>query len=223
MSGNEQPVVKEESESMTKVDIDEMIKERVEAALKVRLVEKIQSSTHWSMAKGKEPALFSGALRGQVCTSWLMKMDAYLMLLKSQDPLLTDVIVAQIALTFLEGVAYDFGCRVRDRLGEFATWLLLRKELSDRFGLVFSSFTLLAELEQVKQKPGMSVVDFAGEFELKLERLIAVGSDDALTAVSFFMKGLSGELRTTLLKSFILHSENPIEKLIKLDSRTANS
>ena len=172
-------------------------------------------STGW-----EKPPRYSGVEIGEPGAAWIRAMDEHLRLLRQYDTLMTESMVISIVISFTDHAARDFAVHMRDELGEKATWADLRSEFLERFGVTKSPSQLLRELREVKQGKS-SVAVYANLFESRLSYLLAAGSADSLTAMNYFMEGLSVELNAVLYRSFFVMSENPLDAGVKMNPREA--
>lgn len=172
-------------------------------------------STGW-----EKPARYSGVDIGEPGAAWVRAMEEHLRLLREYDPLMTESMVISIVISFTDSIARDFAIQMRDELGGRATWAKLKSELMDRFGVAKSPLQLLRDLRDVKQGQS-SVAVYTNTFESRLSFLVAAGSTDSLTAMNYYMEGMSAQLHAVLYRSFLVMSENPLDVGVKLTPREA--
>lgn len=168
----------------------------------------------------KEPPRYAGVEIGETGSSWISVMDAHLQLLKSLDSSLSESLLVAIAISYLDGSAHAFALQVREESDGVVSWTSLKKELRARFGVNMSPFHLLQNLRQVKQGR-TSVAIYTNAFETKLGQLIAAGSTDSLSAVTYYLEGLERDIQRLVTSSFFIASENPMEAYSALKPRAA--
>lgn len=172
-------------------------------------------STGW-----EKPPKYNGVKIGESGAAWVRAMEEHLRILRECDPLLSESMIISIVISFTEDIARDFAVGLRDELGEKATWATLKSEFLDRFGVTKSAVQLLRDLRAIKQGQS-SVASYTNAFESALARLMMTGSSDSLSAMSYYVEGLSPDLNAILSRSFLTMSEDPMEAGAKLQSREA--
>jgi hypothetical protein len=164
----------------------------------------------------KEPPRYFGAETGQAGAAWLDLMDAHICLVRESDPHMSEKACVGVVLSFLDGAARRFVTQADD----VKSWDSLKRQLNERFGVRQSAYHLLHDLRETRQGK-MTVIQYADEFEQRLGYLIAVGSIDALVAVTYFIDGLSEGLRKAVLRSFLSMSEDPMALYATMKPRSA--
>ena len=167
------------------------------------------------VARLVQPPRFSGAGTKEQASSWLRVVDSYLKRLSKRVVGWDSEVELDVVIGLLDGDAHTLAERMRDDLGEAATWAKVRKALEERFGTQLDTLTLIYALKTVRQG-ARSVGEYTTDFENRLDYVIRVGMADSVSAATYFVEGLNDGIRRTVLQALMVRSVDPFLEYVSM-------
>jgi hypothetical protein len=161
----------------------------------------------------KPPPVYDGIDKGEKLVTWIRLMDAYLSICSLSDPAWSSSTELIISMSYLDGRAHEAATRVKEIHGIKCDWRMIKLELDSKFGCRKSALVLLNELESIRQGTS-SVIDYALEFEHKLDQLLLKNWSDTLTCTKLFMDGLADSVRSKLVELLLCQHDDPMTRFM---------
>lgn len=206
---------------MSGADLVESMLVKVEGTEEERKRPMVSSSATMSsggvgdMARLVQPPRFSGAGTKEQASSWLRVVDSYLKRLSKRVAGWDDDDDLDLVIGLLDGNAHMLAERIRDEMGEAATWAKVRNALEERFGTQLDTLSLLYALKSVRQGD-RSVGEYTTEFENRLDYVLRVGMSDSVSVVSYFVEGLTDRIRHSVLQALMVRSTDPFLEYVSM-------